>query len=710
MSMRGSRRLAVSVLSILGVAALVLGLLITFVARTLFDPDVFARRVAASLDEPGVSRVVAAHLTDALISQYRDLTPYRPILLGTTEYVVSSSPFRALVRRAAREGHAKLVSETGVQISLTVADVGVVLRNALAMHPQLMEKVPPRASAAIASLGDLPGGQALQDLLSIARRLRRRAVLLLLVGLGSGVAAVALSRRKDATLLRLGLGLTVTAYLLAAIAFCGGGVAELLIRSESTGGLVRGLWAAFIGPLTLRALILGSLGLVLVAAVTSLLEKADLGVALRAVKRLVAGRPRHVAWGVLRGVLLIAAGLVVMLRPLQVLQVLLVPAGSLLLFFGIQELFASALRSMRRLEAALGAPAERQASPWPGVVLVGSLVVLLAGAGVFWLVRNQAPAAAAAADEDSCNGDPRLCDRRFDQVTFPTSHNSMSGADIAEWMFPNQEKGIRTQLEDGIRGFLIDAHHGVRVGDKVKTMIEDESAAQKKYEEALGKEGVDAAMRIRNNLLGGEEGEQALYMCHGFCELGATRLSDALEEMRDFLVANPQEVLVVVIQDEGVTPQDIAACFESSGLLPFVFQGKAAPPWPTLREMAATDQRVLVCMENQNEGVPWIHPAFGTYQETPYMFLKPEDFSCAPNRGGTTAPLFQINHWIQTAPAPKPSNAEIVNAYDFLLARVQQCEKVRRKKANLVAVDFYRTGDLFRVVRTLNGLEAPPRP
>ena len=708
--MRGSRRLGVSVLSILSVAAVVLGLLVTFVARTLFDPDVFARRVASSLDEPGVARLVASQLTDALISQYRDLTPYRPILLGTTEYVVSSSPFRALVRRAAREGHARLVSESGVQISLTVADVGVVLRNALSMHPQLMEKVPQRASAAVATLGDLPRGEMLKDLLNVARRLRRRAVLLLLLGLGSGVAAVALSRHKDATLLRLGLGLTVTAYLVAAIAFFGGDVARLLIRSEMTGDFVRGLWAAFIGPLALRGLVLGSLGLVLVAAVTSMLEKADLAVVLHVGKRLLASRPRHIAWGVLRGLLLIAAGLVTMLRPLQVLQVLLVPAGSFLLFFGIQELFASALRSLRRLEAALGKPAESRASPWPGVIVVGSLVVLLAGAGVLWLVRNQTPAAAAAVDENVCNGDAALCDRRFDQVTFPTSHNSMSGADIADWMFPNQEKGIRTQLEDGIRGFLIDAHHGVRVGDKVKTMIEDESAAQKKYEEALGKEGVDAAMRIRNNLLGGEEGEKALYMCHGFCELGATRLSDALEEMRDFLVAHPQEVLVVVIQDEGVTPQDIAACFESSGLLPFVFRGKAVPPWPTLREMAATDQRVLVCMENQSDGVPWIHPAFGTYQETPYFFLKPEDFSCAPNRGGTTAPLFQINHWIQTAPAPKPSNAEIVNAYDFLLKRVRQCQRERRKQANLVAVDFYRTGDLFRVVRTLNGLDEPPRP
>jgi hypothetical protein len=53
---------------------------------------------------------------------------------------------------------------------------------------------------------------------------------------------------------------------------------------------------------------------------------------------------------------------------------------------------------------------------------------------------------------------------------------------------------------------------------------------------------------------------------------------------------------------------------------------------------------------------------------------------------------------------PKPSNAEVVNSYDFLLRRARRCQQTRGHLPNLVAVDFYATGDLMRVVRTLNGV------
>ena len=99
-----------------------------------------------------------------------------------------------------------------------------------------------------------------------------------------------------------------------------------------------------------------------------------------------------------------------------------------------------------------------------------------------------------------------------------------------------------------------------------------------------------------------------------------------------------------------------------------------------------------------------MHPTLGTIQETPYTFHKPEDFSCRPNRSGTEGSLFLMNHWIETTPAPKPSMAEQVNAYDALLARAQQCQKERGRLPNIISVDFYDIGDLFRVVRTMNGL------
>ena len=89
--------------------------------------------------------------------------------------------------------------------------------------------------------------------------------------------------------------------------------------------------------------------------------------------------------------------------------------------------------------------------------------------------------------------------------------------------------------------------------------------------------------------------------------------------------------------------------------------------------MADSGQRVVTFLESGKPGVDWMHPAFDSIQETPYRFHQPSQLSCAPNRGGTTGSLFQINHWIETPPTPRPSNAAMVNAYDFLLRRAEKC-------------------------------------
>ena len=47
-------------------------------------------------------------------------------------------------------------------------------------------------------------------------------------------------------------------------------------------------------------------------------------------------------------------------------------------------------------------------------------------------------------------------------------------------------------------------------------------------------------------------------MCHTLCELGATPLEDGLRDIRKFLDKNPDEFVIVFIQDE-VTPKDTAA-------------------------------------------------------------------------------------------------------------------------------------------------------
>ena len=263
-------------------------------------------------------------------------------------------------------------------------------------------------------------------------------------------------------------------------------------------------------------------------------------------------------------------------------------------------------------------------------------------------------------------------------------------------------------LQDGIRALLIDVHYGFAGGDRIKTDLSTEPSAAK-MKQAMGEEGYAAAMRIRDRLVGVDESKHRPYLCHGFCEFGAYPVSPALREIRDFVVAHPDEVLILVVEDT-VTPQDLAAEFDKAGFAGLIYTGTPSPQWPTLRQLIEAGQRVLVFTESGRPGVTWLRPAFETFRETPYSFKTVLDFSCRANRGGDGGTMFQINHWIDTTPTPKPSNAAIVNNYQFLLARAEACAAERQHLPNLVAVDFYRTGDVVRVVERLNGVEQPDPP
>jgi hypothetical protein len=120
----------------------------------------------------------------------------------------------------------------------------------------------------------------------------------------------------------------------------------------------------------------------------------------------------------------------------------------------------------------------------------------------------------------------------------------------------------------------------------------------------------------------------------------------------------------------------------------------------------------VVLAENRAGAAPWYQLAYERLvQETPFTFKTPQaligdgtlDATCAGNRGEDGAPLFLINHWVNTDPAPRPANAAIVNAFEPLLRRAQACRRIRGQIPNLLAVDFYTRGDVFAVVDALNG-------
>ena len=297
------------------------------------------------------------------------------------------------------------------------------------------------------------------------------------------------------------------------------------------------------------------------------------------------------------------------------------------------------------------------------------------------LMLALAGAPGAAAKPQRCNGERRLCDRTLDQVVLPATHNSMSAASLG-WVNPDQEVGIPDQLRLGVRGFLIDTYYAVRRSDGT----------------VVNADGISEPTRRRR-----------VYLCHVRCELGATPLIDALRAMRDFLKANPNEVLVLVNEDY-VTPRGFAKVVRRSGLSRYVYRGKPGPRWPTLRRMIARRQQVVLLAESDVKGVPWYHPAYdGILQETPYTWPDVRQLtdpgqlkaSCVANRGGDRGSLFLLNHWSPPYPA-STDTARVVNKTGALVRRARACQSVRGRLPTLLAVDRFRTGGLFTAVRKLN--------
>ena len=100
-----------------------------------------------------MSGYVAEKLTDAIIEQRPNLIALRPLIVGTMGGLVQSQPFRAVARRALATAQASLFSEEGTQVLLSVPDVGILLRSALAgANPELAAKIPDRLDSAVGRL------------------------------------------------------------------------------------------------------------------------------------------------------------------------------------------------------------------------------------------------------------------------------------------------------------------------------------------------------------------------------------------------------------------------------------------------------------------------------------------------------------------------------------------------------------------------------
>lgn len=658
-----------------GALLLLVGAVAGVVNHEVLDADRFAAHVDGVRTDPDVARQLGEALTARLLEEQPDLVALRPLIEATATALVSSGVLGPVVRASVAPLFAALVTGERDPVVLRLADAGAVLVAAVtAFAPEAAVGLPADLDVRLSDLGGTALDEDVVEPVHLVRVLSWLAPLLGLLALLGATACGGrhqLARRAAADVGRglLGAGCLLAVLLVvtgALVRRSDGDTLEGAVRSASWDQLSSAFWVATAGT----ALV----GLVLV---------------------LVAGRDSERSRTLLGAGVAAAVGLALVTDPARVATALLWLLGAGLLLAGLGTAVVTVAHARAARVWALGAA---------GVLLLGVVI------GAWPGDRELAPASAAG-DAEACNGHAELCERPYDQVAFPATHNSMAAASEPGWFFAEQPDGIPAQLDAGVRTLLIDSWYGRRTNRRgvVTTVGEARDRAVAEADESFGPSAVASALRLQGALGLAPRGPREAYLCHGLCEVGSTLWSASLEGLRTWLDAHPREVVTLIVQDE-VSPRDTAHLIEAAGLLPDVYSPVSGQEWPTLGQMVESGKRLVVMMENRGGGTayPWLLQAFDWVQDTPYLFTTPAALidgagTCARNRGLPDAPLLLVNHWV-TDKTAEVTNAAEVNATPVLGGRVEECQQERGMLPNYVAVDFYDLGGLLPVVDRLNGV------
>jgi uncharacterized membrane protein HdeD (DUF308 family) len=700
-----TRSVSSVVLVVLGAVLLFVGVIALYAREEIIDREAFADRAVAALDDDGLRHLVSREIVVNLVDRgSTDLVAARPLLESVVDAVVQTQPFRQVFRRAAVETNKVFFVREKSDALVNLGDAATVVGFAVqSVSPKLARDIPNDINP---DIFNLDRDQFAGETLAIADQLRLFGLLLPISALLLFVAAIALSPDRRVAVLRVGVGVAAAGTLLAIALLIlkarvlAGVVGEDEVTDQEVRDAVSGLIDAYLGDLVGWGLLLGLLGVVLAGAAAAL-DPGDVEAPTRRLVRLLE-RPASIRGQVLRGVAALLLGIWIVLQPTLALQVAAIAGGAYLVFFGVTELLVLIGRRDRP-EAATEA-GRRQALAIAGGVGVAAVAALLVVVVALTGAGGESRSASAAVPSEGCNGSRELCDRPLNEVTFAGTHNSFSAADSPGWFIANQRHTIPRQLKDGIRLFLIDPHWGIELPNgHVLTDFHDESRDRNKVAKAMPPNVLAAAERLVGHQLGGDrsDGTPDVWLCHTVCELGATKMVDSLEQIREFLEANRGEVVILFIEPY-VKPAEIAKRFEQAGLEKYVATLYRDAPLPTLGKLVDSNKRVIVFAEKDADGtVPWYLDGFSYVQDTPLGATTTNQLSCARERGDADSPLLMLNHWADVFPPQLRANRPFLTTR-FLLRRARQCERRRGMPVNMIAVDFYDQGKLIEAVKRLN--------
>jgi len=260
--------------------------------------------------------------------------------------------------------------------------------------------------------------------------------------------------------------------------------------------------------------------------------------------------------------------------------------------------------------------------------------------------------------QSQCNGALELCDKKYNEVAYLTTHNAYNAAQDS-FEFPNQNFNIATQLSEGVRGLMIDVYD--------------------------------------------VNGESVVY--HSFSGLGSAPFQENLSDIKAFLDENPNEIVTIILECY-TSANAIENDLEETGLMDYLYTFKSEDGWQSLQEMIDSNDRLVILSDKDDatEEQAWYHYVWDLAVETHYSAASYLDFSCDYNRGDASNDLFILNHFISGEISGDPEAALLINEGGYLSIRAIECQQITGKLPNFVTVDFYELGNTLDVVNELNRL------
>jgi uncharacterized membrane protein HdeD (DUF308 family) len=326
------RRIAAPALAVLAALLLLLALTGGYASRALLNSGQFADRAAAALDEQAVSDEIGRLGADEIVGVDADLIAVQPLLEQALGGVVRSGAFNEAFRAAAADVHRALFDGDADTVTFTIADIGATARGALqALDPKLAEKIPATSDASLLS-SDPP------DLVVAGTELRELPWTLLALTVVALAGALWLAPDRRRTVIALGISITIGGVVATVALSAVRAVVLTGVDEGSSRDAVAAIWGAFFGDLRTALLLFAACGAVVTAAASSLLRPVDIGAPLVRAWQAIATVPEARGLRALRGALLIAAGVLIVIEHELALDLVAILAGLYLAYAGAAEL------------------------------------------------------------------------------------------------------------------------------------------------------------------------------------------------------------------------------------------------------------------------------------------------------------------------------------------------------------------------------------